>query len=452
MVERRCRSLAGPERPRSVAAPGPTAVLHPVMVGLLVVALVGAAGAGAKTFTVDVVNADTGDITKGDGICALISFGGCTLRGAVQEANAWPGPDVILVPVATTINLTLSGSDDTAVFGDLDILEDVEIRGLGAGVTVISAQNSERIFDILPGAHVTIFGLTLRDGVGTGGAIQVRSGATLVLRDSELTANLSYDASGAVESLGTTTILGSYIHGNRAADTTGVYYGEASAVRSVGPSGSMRIESSTITDNSCGSCSMGKPAAVVATTYLEVVNTTISDNTTGIYSVPADGIDSSNDLFVQSSTITGNTGRGIVYSVGALLLVNSIVADNDLGDCALASGDFITRSSLDSDGSCSLSVGTGSLPSTNPLLGPLGDFGGPTPTRMPFPGSPVIDAGSDLGSDCPLADQRGAWRPQDGDVSGGAACDMGAVEVGPVALFEDGFESGNTGEWSAVAP
>jgi hypothetical protein len=64
----------------------------------------------------------------------------------------------------------------------------------------------------------------------------------------------------------------------------------------------------------------------------------------------------------------------------------------------------------------------------DPKLGPLADNGGSTPTLLPQPGSPLIDA-------IPLAscqangaagiteDQRGIARPQ------GPGCDIGAVEV-----------------------
>jgi PKD repeat protein len=58
----------------------------------------------------------------------------------------------------------------------------------------------------------------------------------------------------------------------------------------------------------------------------------------------------------------------------------------------------------------------------------LADNGGLTLTHTPLEDSPAIDAGDD--NSCPAKDQRGALRPFDGDGSGQATCDIGAVEYG----------------------
>ena len=50
-----------------------------------------------RTFTVNSI-LDTADLTVGDGTCfagTIFGFNQCTLRAAIQEANANPGPDVI---------------------------------------------------------------------------------------------------------------------------------------------------------------------------------------------------------------------------------------------------------------------------------------------------------------------------------------------------------------------
>ncbi len=73
----------------------------------------------------------------------------------------------------------------------------------------------------------------------------------------------------------------------------------------------------------------------------------------------------------------------------------------------------------------------------DPMLAPLADNGGATPTLLPAADSPAIDAGND--EDCPETDQRGVSRPQ------GSGCDIGAVETIDSShdrLFANGFEAG----------
>jgi CSLREA domain-containing protein len=75
---------------------------------------------------------------------------------------------------------------------------------------------------------------------------------------------------------------------------------------------------------------------------------------------------------------------------------------------------------------------TGTPLTSDPLLGPLANQGGPTQTMAPQPGSPVIDAGAAFGL---ATDQRGMPRPRDfsgvSNAPGGDGSDIGAVEVQP---------------------
>src|SRR5207245_4371318 len=72
----------------------------------------------AVTFVVN-TTADTADAVPGDGRCAD-SGNACSLRAAVQEANALAGPDTIQLGAATYV-LSGAAGDDLAVSGDLDI-------------------------------------------------------------------------------------------------------------------------------------------------------------------------------------------------------------------------------------------------------------------------------------------------------------------------------------------
>jgi hypothetical protein len=90
--------------------------------------------------------------------------------------------------------------------------------------------------------------------------------------------------------------------------------------------------------------------------------------------------------------------------------------------CAIEGGAAATITSgggnVIGDGSCN--PGGADQSSTDALLGPLADNGGPTLTHALGAGSPAIDAA--IAGACPATDQRGVSRPS------GAGCDAGAVE------------------------
>ena len=110
--------------------------------------------------------------------------------------------------------------------------------------------------------------------------------------------------------------------------------------------------------------------------------------------------------------MAGRRGGGI-YSYWDLNYSNTIIANSlDGGDCYSLNTISINDSNLVEDGSCN-SAFTG-----DPLLGPLLDNGGLTLTHWPQPGSQVVDQGSNVF--CEIIDQRGWFRPVDGDDNGSA--------------------------------
>src|SRR5262245_14834688 len=103
-----------------------------------------ATGSPASTFTVNSTD-DAADAVTGDGMCRTATHT-CTLRAAIQETNALPGADKIIL-LAGRFGLTIRGTDeDAAATGDLDITDDVVISGVGEDTTLISGNRIDRVF------------------------------------------------------------------------------------------------------------------------------------------------------------------------------------------------------------------------------------------------------------------------------------------------------------------
>jgi CSLREA domain-containing protein len=144
---------------------------------------------------------------------------------------------------------------------------------------------------------------------------------------------------------------------------------------------------------------------------------------------------SSVDLEFEHVTFAGNSagddGEGLFVLVGGEVNMFAVImANGHPGDECAGSGDFeSTGYSMDLDDTCNLLNPT-DQPSTNPLLGPLGSFGGPTQTHLLRRSSHAIDRVT-AGCPPPAIDQRGVSRPQNGAGPHGHHCDIGAVEMRP---------------------
>jgi CSLREA domain-containing protein len=97
-----------------------------VLSALALIGWQGRPAVAGEQFAVDSL-LDGVDAAPGDGICRTAQ-GECTLRAAVQEANALAGADEISIGEGWHL-LSIPGSDDDASAGDLDITDDLTIRG-----------------------------------------------------------------------------------------------------------------------------------------------------------------------------------------------------------------------------------------------------------------------------------------------------------------------------------
>lgn len=130
----------------------------------------------AATFSFTVNNtADLRDDSPGDGICRTIVGGeeqGCTLRAAIDEANALApaaGGLEIILP-AGTFTLTRPGAGEGQnASGDLDIRCNIKLQGAGLAATVIDGAGLDRVFDIT--WHYPDFQVEMADLTITGGAV-----------------------------------------------------------------------------------------------------------------------------------------------------------------------------------------------------------------------------------------------------------------------------------------
>ena len=135
----------------------------------------------AVTYTVN-STLDLPDGDTGDGVCATAPPGPpvCTLRAAVMQANARPGPDTISVPAGTYL-LTRVGYEAAALLGDLDVTDDLTI--VSSGAVIIDANGAvtaDRAFEVLTGT-LTLHGVTIQHGnsPGAGGAINAPGNLSL---------------------------------------------------------------------------------------------------------------------------------------------------------------------------------------------------------------------------------------------------------------------------------
>lgn len=190
--------------------------------------------------------------------------------------------------------------------------------------------------------------------------------------------------------------------------------------------GSMVINDSTISGNLSNSSFGG--GGIFNQGTLSIVDTTIANNTAryggGIYNT---GPLTITDCTIVGNAMEGGSAAGIMNGYGAPITIQgTIVADNPHNDLANWYGSSITGTyNLIGDGSGGLStdpsahniLGTTANP-IDPLLSPLGDYGGPTQTMELLPGSPALKAGADFdGPDGTITtDQRGVPRGPTSDI------------------------------------
>jgi CSLREA domain-containing protein len=307
----------------------------------------------ATTFVVNSLG-DTSDATPGNGACA--DAGGlCTLRAAIQEANALSGDDTINFSVTGTINLT----------GALPIINsNVNMNGPGSSQLTVRRDTGGdyRIFQTSGVSSISGLKITngrTPDGVGdaiapSGGGIWQTAGS-LTMRDVVITANATGNG-------GTNATSGSSF-GGWGGFGGGIY-----------ASGTLTMTDCVISNNTTGNGGMGggfggsggRGAGIYfAPGTLTLNNVIITGNRTGNSGGPHSGNSGygggmwlGGDFFPSQNTtvnmshvsVTNNSngdnitdgaaagGAGIYVHQGTVTMTDSDVSNNHAGNANLNSG------------------------------------------------------------------------------------------------------------------
>jgi len=348
-------------------------------------------------------------------------------------------------------SITFNGDTSIILESELSLNKRLTVDG-GSHAVTVSGNDAVRVFNIGASGVVTLSHLSIVSGTagfGSGGGIynegQLRvydstiadnaatfmtnsgggiyNSGTLTMRNSTLANNSANTGGGLYNTGGTVTVEASTLSSNTALRYGGGLYTTG---------GTVTVDASTLAHNQvtqsnyCGGGN-GGGGLYNAGGNLTVQNSTLADNAASTNC--GGGLYNAGRATVRASTLSGNAadyGGGIWNESGYLELQQTIVANSSSGhDCHCGvNGTNVT--SLDGlfeatqENACGVSGDYNTVFGVDPLLGPLGDYGGPTPTFALLPNSPAIDAVK-LGS-CLPADQRGEPRTD-------LQCDIGAFEL-----------------------
>ena len=185
----------------------------------------------AAVFTVNSI-VDARDTVPGDGACTT-SAGACSLRAAIEETNALPGPDSVNIPTGS-YSITLGNGDDDAERGDFDVTDTLTIAGSGQTSTTIDGNASDRVFDVHESASLDMSAVTIRNGNINSQGGGIRSEGTLTLTNVTISDNIGKDGGGvSVRKNGSTATFTRVTFLRNSADKGGGLHAKDSTVVSV---------------------------------------------------------------------------------------------------------------------------------------------------------------------------------------------------------------------------
>jgi CSLREA domain-containing protein len=374
------------------------------------------------------VTVDGPDDNANDETCFSTQAGGCSLRAAVQTANAHPAVRHVIELGAATYQVNSAMND---------IVSDIVIVGAGDQSTTVRSQPAQGGYGLfalavartltLARSSFTDFGM--RNGAvvnQTKGLLNV-DGCTFKNNHSAGSGGVFFVAGGGVARITRSTFTKNESFGGCCSGWGGVIDGEEGST-SISVTQSLAIENQS---------AWGSFAHITDGTKLLLENSTLYGNIATIAGTLASP---GGEYTLRNDTIVGNTNTNTTPESAGLFLFSdpahytvqsSIIAFNhDITGAENNCNRRLQTLTLTSNGGNVISDGAGNCGMyftasadrlmTDPGLvtGPPTANGGVTDTIMPASSSTVLGAGSN----CPAVDQRG-W-PRDL-----AVCDVGAVEM-----------------------
>jgi hypothetical protein len=393
--------------------------------------------------------------------------------GQTCSTSSCDGP-VLTVPIGEFVALSgigIADADDTSggsffsSGGGIDNMGTVTITGstftddsAGLGGAIDNSDNGGDVLGTVTVTASTFTGNTAADG----GAIENThfsggQGGSVAVSGSTFTDNAATDGGGAIDigngldAFGSVSVTGSTFTGNTASDGAAIDNGDDDGF------GSLTLNTSTFTGNQAGrdggaidtgdndntNDEGGGSLTVSAVTFggnsagdggaIDIgdnggrASVTVSDSTFAGNTATAGGaVDNVDGERGGGAVVTASTFAGNSSDIDNIVPV-TVAADAFADGCAQGTGDLGYNVGV---ASC-LDGGTGDFRTHSLRLGPLASNGGPTQTKLPRAGSPVlgvipdptaVTAGGTQVTLCPATDQRG-------DTSAPGPCDAGAVQV-----------------------
>ena len=296
----------------------------------------------AAEYLVD--NPDDGaDQDINDGRC-VTREGFCSLRAAIQQANARRGLDRVVVPEGIYSPSVAATGESGSGGSGFHITDDLLLVGAGAEKTVITgAQGRFRVIRVSNKARVTIKDVTLTQGrAGEQGAVVYSSGSLALV--GVTIASAGADSSAVFNDKGMLVVSGSRVRNNFQGITT--HLGEvlvdgsefAGNFREGGDGAAILSNHSRVTI--AGSTFSGNRAvrggAIYTNDQLTITNSSFQDNHATLQTrIPGGGgalyVAGSGVASLQNTRITGNSSArdgGGIYAGGKLVLSRVIVEGN----------------------------------------------------------------------------------------------------------------------------